>query len=465
MRNGILVGGAALGAFCLALLPAAAGASGAKHPGSAGARRGVAEQAADAPSVPTVSPISDISKACAGQNAEVEQATDPARGYVYEEWMGCGGRIAFARSTDGGLHFSKPIVLPASAGAWDPSVAVAPSGVVYAAFMTGNSLHTFPMVTASFDHGQTFPQVTPVIPRQRGNWGDRDFIAVGPDGTLYLTWDYGPSAKAVKFICTSGGSCAFLAGDLNVVIQKSTDGGKHWSPMVHVSPGFPASGADSAPLLVERSGRIDILYQGYRVTNRTTYALAPAHSYFTSSVDGGATWSAPVLIGPRQLTMSLAEWWIDGSLAMDAVGNLYATWDTQSGHQDVGWLSFSTDHGRTWSRLWRVTTDSDNAVHIVEVIAGRPGIAYAAWLADNSSLGYAEYLRIFSISRGWVFGPFRVSRAFGTRLVWPGDTFGISTLRPAGPHEPPRLALSWGSAVGAQRNPPSEIFAALLTFR
>ncbi len=487
MRHGFLLGGAAaLTAFGLGLLPAtAAGASGAKHarpgtakagPAQAGpARAGHTRASATAGrasgpapgfrGVPRVSPISDISKSCAGQNAEVEQATDPARGYVYEEWMGCGNRIAFARSTDGGLHFSRPIVLPDSAGGWDPSLAVAPNGDVYAAFMNGNSLHTFPVVTASFDHGLTFPQVTPLVPRQRGNWGDRDFLAVGPAGTLYLTWDYGPSAKAVKFICTKGGSCAFLAGDLNVVIQKSTDGGKHWGPIVHVSPGFPASGADSAPLLVQRNGRIDILYQGYRVTNRKTFTLAPAHSYFTSSVDGGAAWSAPVRIGPRRLTMSLAEWWIDGSLAMDAAGNLYATWDTQSGTRDVGWLSFSRNHGRTWSRLWRVTPDRDNAVHIVEVTAGRPGIAYAAWLADSSRRGYAEYLRIFSISRGWVSGPLRVSQAFGKRTVWPGDTFGISTLPGQRQPGPPRLVLSWGSAVGKQRKPPSEIFAAVLTFR
>ena len=32
--------------------------------------------------------------------------------------------------------------------------------------------------------------------------------------------------------------------------------------MVHVSPGFPASGGDSAPLVVEPSGRVDLLYQG-----------------------------------------------------------------------------------------------------------------------------------------------------------------------------------------------------------
>jgi hypothetical protein len=90
----------------------------------------------------TVGPISNLTTSCAGQNAEVEQAVDPKVGYVYEEWMGCSG-IAFARSIDGGRSFSSPISVPGSVGsnvnAWDPAVAVAPDGTVYAAFMIARS--------------------------------------------------------------------------------------------------------------------------------------------------------------------------------------------------------------------------------------------------------------------------------------------------------------------------------------
>jgi hypothetical protein len=108
-------------------------------------------------------------------------------------------------------------------------------------------------------------------------------------------------------------------------MQKSADGGKTWSKMSDISPRFPASGGDSAPLVVEPDGRIDVLYQGYQVTNTTSYTLNPAYSYFTSSSDGGATWSTPVPVGPQAGTMSLAELWIDGDIGIDAAGNLYAT--------------------------------------------------------------------------------------------------------------------------------------------
>src|SRR5579862_3403850 len=179
----------------------------------------------------TVTATTDISGSCAGQNAEVEQAVDPALQYVYAEWMGFTG-IAFARSTDGGRHFGTPISLPVTVGSnwnvWDTAVTVAPNGTVYASYMRAKGGDWYPVVAASFDHGQTFPQVSALVPPVHKNWGDRDFIAVGPDGSVYVTWDYGPERTSVTYICPTGGSCAFATGDLNVVIQKSTDGGKTW---------------------------------------------------------------------------------------------------------------------------------------------------------------------------------------------------------------------------------------------
>jgi hypothetical protein len=394
--------------------------------------------------------ITDISNNCSGSNAEVEQATHGQ--HVYEEWMNCGatGSIGFASSADGGRTWSSAITLPGSASAWDPAVTVSPEGVVYASFMVsvtaGNDTDTYPVVDVSDNDGVTFTERAQLNPKVNNNWGDRDFIVAGPHGVVYLTWDYGPSAADVTSICSPSGSCGYATGDLNVVIQKSTDYGRTWGPMIHVSPGFPASGGDSAPLVLEHDGDIAIAYQGYDIYNTTTYAMNPGYTYFTQSSDGGTTWSTPVRIGAAAGTMSLDEWWIDGAIGEDTAGDLYVTWDTQGATTDIGWLSFSADHGRTWSPSVRVTPDTDNATHIVEVAGGRPGIAYVAWLADNAAGGYAEYLRPFSLRHGWLSGPVMVSRQYGDANIWPGDTFGISTL-PGG-----RVPLSWGSAVGGSKN-------------
>src|SRR5438270_11792235 len=217
---------------------------------------------------------------CSGQNAEVEQATDPKNGYIYEEWMaaGCNG-IAFSRSTDGGTTWSSPSRVPGATGStfnsWDPDVVVASDGTVYAAYMTSNGSQWYPVVAVSFDHGQTFPRVTSLSPPDAKNWGDRDFLAVGPDNTVYLTYDYGPNRTSVTFVCASSGSCGFSTGDVNVVMQKSSDHGQTWSGMYYVSPGFPNSGSDSGPIFVEPSGRIDVLLQEYPLRNVPTDNMRP----------------------------------------------------------------------------------------------------------------------------------------------------------------------------------------------
>ena len=409
----------------------------------------------------TAGPIINLSPSCSGQNAEVEQAVDSKLGYVYEEWMGCQG-IAFARSTDGGGSFAEPISVPGAVGSnvnsWDPALAVAPDGTVYAAFMLAKNADWFPMVARSDNHGASFAEVSAVPPANHKNWGDREFIAVGPDGTVYVTWDYGPERTSVTFICASAGSCAFLTGDLNVVMQTSTDHGVTWSNQSYVSPGFPASGGDSGPMVVEPNGRIDVLYQGYQITNTTTLTMNPAVSYFTASTDHGTTWSTPVAVGASAGTMSLSEWWIDGDIGIDEEGNLYATWDTQGTNKDgtandVGWLSVSTDHGVDWSAPIQGPLDrTGNVPHLMEVVGAGKGMAYVSWLS-NSSGGYAEYLRAFSPVLGWLSPPAQVSTELGDSLVWPGDTTGISVLSPT------QVVLSWGSATPTTGKK-SEIFAA-----
>ena len=405
-------------------------------------------------------PVIDVSSACAGQNAEVEQAVAPPH-YVYEAWIGCGGE-GFARSVDGGAHFSKPITLPDSSHSDDPAVAVAPDGTVYVSYLRYFNNFAYPVVAASFNHGASFSQTASLIPHVVGNWGDRDFIAAGRGGTVYVTWDYGPSAADVKVVCSPTGSCAYSAVDATAVVQKSTDHGRTWGRITPMQPGFPAGGGYFASILVQPSGVVDALILNHPL-DRGTFAVHPGHQVFTSSTDGGKTWSRAVEVGGSVGTMSDTEWWIDGNLSTDRAGNLYATWDTQSasGNSDIGWLSYSTNGGRTWSAPIRVTPDRDNAVHIVQSAGAGPGIADIAWQADNSPKGYATFLRPFSIRHGWLGPVTRVSSGYGNRAIWPGDTFGVSVL-PGwnGVGASGRVALSWGSAVGGSKN--SEIYATVV---
>ena len=396
--------------------------------------------------------ITEVSSHCKGQNAEVEAASQG--GDVYELWMGCGG-IGFSRSTDGGRRFSRPFEMRGSrVPSWDPTLAVASDGTVYAGFMVARDHRSYPVIEASFNQGRSFAQKTSLIPSRTRNWGDRPFLATGPGGNVYVSWDYGPSAKSVKTICSKHGSCAFATGQLNSVVQISTNHGRSFGNRIHVSPGFPASGGDSAPMVVQRGGRIDMLYQGYHVTNKKTYALAPAYEYFTASNDAGAHWSKPVRVGASGGTMSLREWWIDGDIAIDAAGNLYAAWDTQSAGHDSAWLAVSRDHGASWSGPIQAPLDRMKGPHIIQVTGGPAGTAYVGWLTDVGRPGYALDLRLYSLAHGWLSKPHQISKAYGNSKIWPGDTFGITAPSPT------HLVLSWGGATPAFGGRTSEIFAA-----
>jgi hypothetical protein len=403
-----------------------------------------------------VSPVTVVSAGCVGPSAEVVSAVGKPD-YVYEAWIGCGGE-GFARSTDGGLHFQAPITLPDSSESDDPALAVAPDGTVYVSYLRYFHGYAYPVVATSYDHGATFPQARQLIPSVKGNWGDRDFLAAGRNGKVYVTWDYGPSAADVGIICSPIGSCAYSNVDATAVVQASTDHGRTWGPITDMQPGFPAGGGYDASLVVEPNGRIDALIWNHHL-DPTTFAVDPGHEAFTSSSDGGKTWSPLVDVRPEAGSIAQLTWWIDGNLGIDHAGNLYATWETQTADHNTSWLSYSQDHGKTWSAPRQVLQGGADAVEDVQVVGTIPGVADVGWQADTSREGYATYLRQFSIRHGWLGPAIQVSQQYGDPTVWPGDTFGLSAL-PGGDHSYPanRVSLSWGSGPNPQTD--SQIYSA-----
>ncbi|HYB89089.1 MAG TPA: hypothetical protein VEC76_19745 [Streptosporangiaceae bacterium] len=230
-------------------------------------------------------------------------------------------------------------------------------------------------------------------------------------------------------------------------------GGATWGRITHLEPGFPLGGGYGAPLVVSPGGSVHVLYNAHP-TDPGTGRLHPGYEYVTSSRTGTRWPASPRKLWPGRGTLSLAEWWIDGDISRDAAGNLYVTWDTQTAVGDIGWLTYSEDGGRTWSVPLRVTPDTDDAPHIVESAGGPAGIAYVGWQTSAPARGYATYLRPFSIRRGWLTPPIKVSAVYGNARIWPGDTFGISPL----PGD--RISLTWGSAIGTSKR--SAIYASVV---
>ena len=393
-----------------------------------------------------------LSRDCADPsygNAEVTQATDPARGYLYDSWISCGA-VAFARSVDGGRHFGAPIILPGSrhygtVGLSDgPAIAVAPDGTVYVTFAMidgrfPDPARMYPVVEVSTDYGRSFPRERLLAPHRYHDFADRPYITVDKQGSAYVTWDYSPDASRLTLAATSSGSGYFEAGDLNIVVQKSTNQGRRWGPMRYV-----AKGADVGKIITEPDGRLGILYLGHHFSADGRYLLSPGNEYFTSSADGGLDWSQPVQVGAASGSVALNTWWIDCALAADPAGYLYASWDTQVSGRDESWLAYSTDGGTRWSAPVQVTAPTPERAHILDLAGGWPGVVYVAWLTGGYGHAYADYLRPYSIAHGWLSAPIQVSRVSGMSSVWPGDTIGVSVLPAPGTGQ--RVLLSWGSA-------------------
>ncbi len=390
-----------------------------------------------------------VSRCPAPPNAEVVQAVDGH--YVYEAWIGCNHAIGFARSVDGGKTFGPAAAVLGSKRtnttyAWDPALAVAPDGTVYVAYMTGPRNNAWrgpipmaPSVAVSHDHGQSFDRVSqlPVPASQNPNFGDRVFIAAGPDGALYATWDYGPRRDKENIVCPPTSSCYFAGGEFNAAFQKSTDGGKTWTALKPISPGYPDGGVWSAPIVVDSSGALDVLLLQHP-TNRSTLVVGPGHEKFIRSTNGGTSWSKPVVVGPHAGTLGVKAWWINGSLDIDSNGTLFASWDTQRKGHDAAWLSWSANGGQKWSAPVQVAASP--AEHLTQVATAGKGDVYVGWQTIVAHKGYATYLRRYVVGHGWTGAAKLISPSYGNPKVWPGDTFGLSTSGGT-------ALVSWGSAV------------------
>ena len=412
------------------------------------------------PPSPSTNVLVDVPCNVSG-NAEVQQAFDPGLGYLYETWIGCGG-IGFSRSTDGGHTFDAAVTVPGSAppsgGSWDPSIAVSPNGTVYVAFMVSVPGDT-PAVAWSWDHGLTFAGNATVFAPPGNSFSDRDFLAIAPNGTLYVTWDFSPmfywtNGTPLDVIgCAYGGSCYFTNGDYNIVIASSSDGGRSWSPFTPVDPEYPWGGAPCGPVEVAPNGTVEVLLEDYGISG-WDHALGLGYNYFTTSSNGGLDWSSPVRLA--NLSFPDTDWWINGAITRDRSGTLYATFDAVNGTNDTAWVAVSRDGGSTWPVVQAINPDVDTAAHVMATGAGgENGTVYLAWMSDESG-NWSTYERPLA-GNGTRFGPTTVvSDQPGLPGYWIGDTIGLSYLGSGS------VAVSWSYGVTQASLTASQVFEALV---
>jgi hypothetical protein len=226
-------------------------------------------------------------------------AVDPVRGWVYVTWTHeveptCDGSedwsqtsLRWARSTDGGAHFSKPVEVTSDGVGDYPAPAVLPDGTLLVSYLEIGGVSLGDEVCPSVD------QRVVVVRYARSGARIGEATAIGRlcdvgeglslNGATFTPVTYpalaaDPSTGAVVVAATYQAQ-----SDRGVMTASSSDGGRTWhEKLLAGSPGTEVS----LPALAAASGRIALTYLN----------VEPGGAYMptlVSSRDGGRSWSAP----------------------------------------------------------------------------------------------------------------------------------------------------------------------------
>ena len=299
-------------------------------------------------------------------------------------------RAMLAVSDDGGRTFSQPLDLGGGikTSHTQPQLVVGKDGAVYAFFGEWRGAHFSPTQPAqdvhifqatSTDGGKTFAQKTIHTTPGGDNY---DFLitpvpAVDPStGDLYLAWeDAGRRQPAVLFM-------------------RSTDRGNSWSDPLKLNDVENRRRWDFSEmnpwLTVSPSGRLDAAWYDWRDDTAFAPAAGSARAtnalqnvYYSSSTDGGRTWTPDVRVTDRSIDRRVSDVWatgVHGPVGLASTDEaVYVAWDdTRNATAD----SKAQDIYATRLRL-------DGRIPGVSTTTGGSGTSGLVWAILGVSLGLA----------------------------------------------------------------------------
>ena len=209
-------------------------------------------------------------------------------------------------------------------------------------------------------------------------------IECAPDGSLLAF------AEARKLNC---GDPGMEGNDIDLVLKRSTDGGRTWSAMKVIEDnGDLWSAANPATCVDRETGKVWVLYLRCR-PHRNTFSARPgtvdSQVLARTSDDNGVTWSEPLDLTPASRDMNDPHWGISvpgpGGMIQDSKGRLItAVWmagpkeSVEALEKDQGksarWGNlalFSEDHGKTWRHGSFVPGPGGDENQLVELKDGR----------------------------------------------------------------------------------------------
>jgi hypothetical protein len=338
----------------------------------------------------------------AGDTWEPYVAADPGAPYVYtiyNDFSGpkacntCPSPFMVSRtSSDDGATFGPEVRLCSCAHVsweYDPTIAVASTGAVYAVFMNEYTI----VFIKSTDHGATWSAPLKVSGKLSS---DKPWLGISPNGTdVYIAWTKGtggdlyeahshdggssfstaqmigtqpnnhyyypngfgvlPSGAAVLSASLYPGSSRQTSGLITITTFRTTNGGTSWtrSDVDTVSSSVDFDTSSTTTVSNDVAGTLVLEYSGATTTGGN------GHIYVRRSTDGGVTWSARNELTPTTGGGNASFPAIDGG----ASGVFRLTWmEERAGAWNVYYRA-STDGGATWSAEADISESTSGAAY------------------------------------------------------------------------------------------------------
>ncbi|HEX3056311.1 MAG TPA: sialidase family protein [Gaiellaceae bacterium] len=296
------------------------------------------------------------SSACSNIAAEPAIRADAAGRFFGSSENGLGGGTVAFRSTDNGSHYTT-LVSPNGVsqanntgfapGGGDTDLAVAPdknAAGFYNVYVSSLSLANID-VSTSTDGGATW-SLNPVTTPETID--DREWIAADTNNKVCISYHDAPQGITVG--CSPNAGVAFT----------------QFASALDANHAFQISENEIGNLAIDPASHI--IYQTYSaITTAAETACAPQlgvsagtcnyHGvYMAVSTDGGLTFTDyPVYINPNA-DVGYGHQFVNVSI--DRAGNVYSVY---SDDHHV-YYSFSTDHGKTWSGPYLITTTNGTQI-------------------------------------------------------------------------------------------------------
>jgi len=271
---------------------------------------------------------------------DAQIVVDPIDGQtVYGAWLQNGkSDTVVAKSTDFGATWSVVVADSTNAGT-DKPILVVRGQDVYVGFNHAQRV----WASSSHDGGETFTSAV-VNPNGKLGWSLAGGGAIDRDGNVYFSWAGYERNGGAK-------------GKVNLYVSKSTDGGATWTNKVMDVSGAPPDCADYLCGWAYLGAQITMTSAEngtlYALWNSGTVDKAPERIYFARSNDAGATWSAKADVSTAPAGASHAF----PAIVAGAAGDVRIAWmDARGGTLWNTYYRSSTNGGASWSAEADIST-------------------------------------------------------------------------------------------------------------